>query len=178
MPVNNNVGLRRSARLGLGLCSIAMLFALAGGVLRLAGGFDTRVGQALFLIRVDEMYLPTYAVQIGALSYFAFAYALWRLAAFFRLSHVGEVFSADTTTHLRAFGRWLLVAAIAAALLPLLAIAIHQLVFAQPSDGQVPPIRLPLFNSVFVIAVASLVMTICRIVDEGRRLRDELNEIV
>lgn len=178
MLVNSNFELRRSASLGLFLCRMAMLFALAGGLLTIVGNLDTRVGQTMFLIRYDEQYLPGYAVQARALSYFAFAYALWRLTTFFRLSRTGQLFSADTTTHLRAFGRWLLIAAIAAAVLPLLAIAIHQFVLVQPDARNVPPIRVPLFSSVFVIAIASLVMTICRIVDEGRRLHNELEEIV
>lgn len=178
MPVNSNLALRRSASLGIVLNGTAMALTLAGGTLSIIGNFDTSVGQATILVRHDQLYLPHYAARFGALSYFIFAYALWRLTAFLRLSRAGCVFSAEATMHLRAFGRWLLIAAIAAAVLPLFGFAIHQLAFNEPGTWQFPPIRVPLFTGVFIIAVAALVRTICRVVDEGRRLRDELDEIV
>ncbi|WP_084717574.1 DUF2975 domain-containing protein [Sphingomonas sanxanigenens] len=178
MPSGNNEKLAKSATLGLFLCWIATAVALAGGVVTIVGSFDVNVGQTRLLIRFNELYVPEYASRTGALSYFAFSYALWRLSAFLRLSRAGQVFAADTTAHLRAFGRWLLIAATAAAVLPLLAMAIHQFAFLPPGARYVPPIRMPLFNGIFVIAVATLVMTISRVIDEGRRFREELEEIV
>jgi len=178
MPSSNDGELARSASVGLFLCWIATAAALAAGVATVVGSFDANVGQTRLLVRFNELYLPEYASRTGALSYFAFAYALWRLTAFLRLSRAGQVFAADTTTHLRAFGRWLLIAATAAAVLPLLAMAVHQFAFLPPGDWHVPPMRVPLFKGIFVVAVATLVMTVCRVIDEGRRLHEELEEIV
>ncbi|HTG39006.1 DUF2975 domain-containing protein [Sphingomonas sp.] len=178
MPVNRDSPLKQAARVGLALSWIAVALTLLGGVLALVGSFDTQIGPATVLVRSSGAYLPPLVTWTGALSYFAFAYALWRLIAFLRLSREGQVFAAETTGHLRAFGRWLVVATLAATILPLAIIAVHVLVPAQAGTGLVPTIRIPLFTGLFVLTVATLVMMICRVIDEGRRLRDELGEIV
>jgi hypothetical protein len=177
MAVNNDDGLRRAAALGLALSWGAMSLALIGGALTLIGSFDTSFGNAKVLVRYSDANWPAYALRLGAISYIAFAAAMWRLIRFLRLSRAGHVFVAEATAHLRAFGRLLLVAAAIGTVLPLAAIAIH--VFVAPAAASpLPVIRVPLSASLFVLAISTLVMMICRVIDEGRRLRDDLNEIV
>ncbi|RXD02576.1 DUF2975 domain-containing protein [Sphingomonas sp. UV9] len=178
MLVNSHSGLERSASVGLVFCWLAVILTLLGGVLAFIGSFDADFGPAKVLVRHSDSYMPAYAVQVGAVSYFVFAYALWRLISFLRLSKAGRVFAAETTAHLRAFGRWLVVAAAAALVLPLLAVVMHTMILASPGPSSVPPLQVPLFSSLFALAIATLVMMICRVIDEGRRLRDELDEIV
>lgn len=178
MPISRQSGLERSALLGLVFCWLAVVLTLLGGMMAFIGSFDADLGQAKVLVRHSGSYMPAYAVRAGAVSYFVFAYGLWRLISFLRLSKAGQVFAAETTAHLRAFGRWLVVAAASALVLPLLAVAIHTMILAPPGLNHVPPLQVPLFSSLFALAIATLVMMICRVIDEGRCLRDELDEIV
>jgi hypothetical protein len=177
MSVNNDDGVRRAAALGLVFSWSAMLLALIGAALTFIGSFDTTFGNALVLVRYSEANSPTYALRLGAISYLAFAAAMWRLIKFLRLSRTGQVFVARATAHLRAFGRWLLAAAATGTILPLAAIATHAFI-APTTASPMPIIRVPLSASVFILAISTLVMMICRVIDEGRRFRDDLNEIV
>jgi hypothetical protein len=177
MSVNNDDGLRRAATLGLVFSWGAMLLALIGAALTFIGSFDTSFGNARILVRYSDANWPDYALRLGAISYLAFASAMWRLVQFLRLSRMGQVFVAQATAHLRAFGRRLLAAAAIGTLLPLAAIGTHAFL-APAAAGPMPIIRVPLSASLFILAISTLVMMICRVIDEGRRFRDDLNEIV
>lgn len=177
MPVNDDGGLPRAAAFGLALSWVAMSLALIGGALTLIGNFDANLGKAMVLVRYSDADWPAYALRLGAISHIAFAAAMWRLIQFLRLSKAGQVFAAEATAHLRAFGRCLLVAAAINTMLPVAATAIYAFV-APANASPLPVIRVPLSSSLFVLAISTLVMMICRVIDEGRRLRDDLNEII
>ncbi|MEB3059389.1 hypothetical protein, partial [Parvimonas sp. D9] len=74
-------------------------------------------------------------------------------------------------------GRWLLAAAAVGTIIPLAVIFLNEYA-ALATARPLPAVRVPLSASLFVLAISTLVMMICRIIDEGRRLRDDLDEIV
>jgi hypothetical protein len=146
-----------------------MIVLLALHVAALAGG---RIGYLQVVAAGIQDRTPLYFAAASLPPLFLLV-ALWRLTEMLKRIEAGDLFSAAVTAKFRAFALFVLLSALLSALLPLLlALA------AGLTEGH-GAVRLKLdLRDVWTLFAAGLLFLLAHLLDEARRIDDDLREIV